>query len=145
MTSFVQGRHRYLVATLPDRGPDGRGRADTWDWPSSVVEVSPAEAAAADVDVVVLQRPVELELVPSWLGGRRPRRDVPAGYVEHNTPQGRIADMRHPLADRCDLSLVHVTHFNALFWDSGRAPLHIVEHGVLDPGHRFTGTLPRAV
>ncbi|MDQ4029188.1 MAG: glycosyltransferase family 1 protein, partial [Actinomycetota bacterium] len=32
-TSFVQGRHRYLLPVLPDRGPEGRGRAETWDWP----------------------------------------------------------------------------------------------------------------
>ena len=44
-TSFVQGPHRYLVATLPDRGPDGLGRAQTWCWPDSVKEVGPAEAA----------------------------------------------------------------------------------------------------
>ena len=37
-TAFVQGPHRYIVPVVPDRGPDGRGRAQTWDWPSSVVE-----------------------------------------------------------------------------------------------------------
>jgi glycosyltransferase involved in cell wall biosynthesis len=144
-TSFVQGPHRYLVATLPDRGADGLGRARTWCWPDTVVEVGPADAAAASIDVVVLQRPLDLELAPTWLGGRRPGRDVGAVYVEHNAPQGRINELRHPLADRSDIELVHVTHFNDLFWDSGRAPHRIVEHGVVDPGHRFTGELPRAV
>ena len=77
-TALVQGDHEYLVPVLPDRGPDGRGRARTWDWPASVVEVTPEEAAAADVDVVVLQRPAELhDLAQAWLG-RRPGRDVPA-------------------------------------------------------------------
>ncbi len=38
-TAFVQGPHEYLVPVLPDRGPDGRGRAQTWDWPGSVREV----------------------------------------------------------------------------------------------------------
>lgn len=144
-TAFVQGPHRYLVATLPDRGPDGLGRARTWCWPDRVVEVGPAEAATAAVDVVLLQRPVDLDLAATWLGGRRPGRDVPAVYVEHNAPQGRINELRHPLADRSDIALVHVTHFNALFWDSGRAPQRVVEHGVIDPGHRFTGELARAV
>jgi glycosyltransferase involved in cell wall biosynthesis len=144
-TAFVQGPHRYLVATLPDRGMDGLGRARTWCWPASVVEVTPAEAAAAPVDVVVLQRPLDLDLAPTWLGGRRPGRDVAAVYVEHNAPQGRINEMRHLLADRTDVPIVHVTHFNDLFWDSGRAPHRVVEHGVIDPGHRFSGELPHAV
>jgi Glycosyl transferases group 1 len=143
-TSLVQGRHAYLLPTLPDRGPDGLGRARTWDWPPSAIEVTPAEAAQADVDVVVLQRPHELELAERWLGGRRPGRDVPAVYLEHTSPQGRIADMRHPAAERPDLTLVHVTHFNALFWDAGRTPTRVIEHGIVDPGYRYSGELPRA-
>jgi glycosyltransferase involved in cell wall biosynthesis len=144
-TALVQGRHKYLLPTLPDRGPDGLGRARTWEWPRSAVEVPPEEAAEADVDVVVLQRPHELEhLAERWLGGRRPGRDIPAVYLEHSSPQGRIAEMRHPTADRYDLTLVHVTHFNALFWDAGSTPTRVIEHGVVDPGYRYTGELPRA-
>jgi glycosyltransferase involved in cell wall biosynthesis len=137
-TSFVQGRHRYLVPVLPDRGPDGRGRARTWRWPDSVREVVPSAAAAADVDVVVLQRPQELKLAEEWLG-RRPGVDVPAIYVEHDAPQGRVNEMRHVLAERSDIPLVHVTRFNRLFWDGGRAPVRVIEHGVVDPGYRYTG------
>ncbi len=145
-TSFVQGQHTYLVPTLPDRGPYGRGRATSWRWPPSVVEVDPREAADTDVDVVVLQRPEELEcLAAAWLGGRRPGTDVPAVYVEHNAPQGRIDELRHPAADRADVHVVHVTHFNALLWDCGRAPTTVVEHGIVDPGPRYTGELDRAV
>ncbi|HWB71425.1 MAG TPA: glycosyltransferase [Egibacteraceae bacterium] len=144
-TAFVQGRHTYLVPVLPGRGPDGRGRARTWDWPDSVVEVTPEQAAGADVDAIVLQRPAELDgLAQRWLGGRRPGRDVPAVYLEHSAPQGRVDDLRHPAADRPDLLLVHVTHFNALFWDAGSTRTRVVEHGIVDPGRRYTGELPRA-
>ncbi len=143
-TGFVQGAHTYLVPTVPDRGPDGRGRAATYDWPDSVVEVGPEEAATADV--VILQRPHELDgLAAEWLGGRVPGRDIPAVYLEHSTPQGRIAEMRHCAADRSDLLLVHVTHFNRLFWDSGTTESVVIEHGVPDPGYRYRGTTPRGV
>lgn len=144
-TSFVHGPHEYLVPVLPGRGPDGRGRARTYDWPESAREVTPEQAAEADVDVVVLQRPEELDgLAERWLGGRRPGVDLPAVYVEHNAPQGRINEMRHPAADRPDLTLVHVTHFNALFWDAGTTPARVIEHGVVDPGPRYVGDLPHA-
>lgn len=144
-TAFVHGRHEYLVPVLPDRGPDGLGRAQTYTWPDSTVEVTPEEASAAGVDVVVLQRPRELDgLAEEWLGGRRPGRDIPAVYVEHNAPQGRISEMRHPAADRPDLTLVHVTHFNDLFWDAGSTPTRVIEHGIVDPGYRYTGELARA-
>ncbi|HEX3550707.1 MAG TPA: glycosyltransferase, partial [Candidatus Elarobacter sp.] len=143
-TALVQGGHTYYVPVLPGRGPDGRGRAQTWDWPANVVEVSPEAARDLDVDVVLLQRPHELELAASWLG-RVPGRDVRAIFLEHNAPQGRIADMRHPLAGRDDVTIVHVTHFNQLFWDCGSTATRVIEHGVIDPGYRYTGELARAV
>lgn len=144
-TALVQGLHTYLVPVVPGRGPDGRGRAQTWDWPASVREVTAAECAAEPVDLVVLQRPHELaHLAEEWLGGRRPGRDVPAVYLEHNMPQGRINDLRHPAADRPDLTVVHVTDFNRLFWDTGSTRTVVVPHGIVDPGHRYTGELPRA-
>jgi glycosyltransferase involved in cell wall biosynthesis len=143
-TSFVQGRHRYFVPVLPDRGPDGLGRAQTWDWPESVEEVTPAQAAGLELDAVILQRPGELAGgAASWLGGRRPGIDLPAVYLEHNAPQGRIADLRHPAAGAPGVTVVHVTHFNDLFWDTGATPTRVIEHGVIDPGYRYTGELPR--
>jgi hypothetical protein len=139
MTGFVQGPHRYLVPVLPDRGPDGRGRARTWDWPQSVREIRPDELGRAEFDVVVLQRPEEIDLAHRWTG-RRPGTDVPAIYVEHNTPAGPAPSTVHPLADRADIPVAHVTHFNQLMWDCGRAPTTVIEHGVIDPGYRYTGT-----
>jgi hypothetical protein len=142
-TAFVHGRHEYVVPVLPDRGPDGLGRARTYAWPAGVREATPAELRALELDAVILQRPHELALAEAWLG-RRPGRDLPAIYVEHNAPQGPINEMRHPLADRDDLHVVHVTHFNRLFWDTGATPTHVIEHGIVDPGPRYTGELPRA-
>jgi glycosyltransferase involved in cell wall biosynthesis len=97
------------------------------------------------VDVVIIQRPEELgPLWRDWLPGRRPGRDLPVVYLEHSAPQGRINEMRHPMADRDDLLLVHVTHFNRLFWETGRTEVRVIEHGVIDPGLRYTGELSRA-
>jgi glycosyltransferase involved in cell wall biosynthesis len=143
-TALVQGDHEYVVPVIPGRGPDGRGRARTWEWPEAVVERSPEQLRDEPLDLVLLQRPHELvELCEAWTG-RRPGRDLPAVYVEHNAPQGRIADMRHPAADRDDLTVVHVTHFNDLFWDCGSTRTRVIEHGIPDPGHRYSGTVPRA-
>jgi hypothetical protein len=139
-TAFVQGDHDYLIPLLPHRGADGRGRARTWNWPESAREVTPAQLDADDIDVVVIQRPHEVALCEGWLG-RRPGRGLPAVYVEHNAPQGRIADMRHPAAGL--LPIVHVAHFNDLFWDCSPSPTRVIEHGIVDPGYRYTGELPR--
>ncbi len=140
MTAFVHSRHDVLVPVTPDRGPDGLGRATTYAWPAGVREVTPEQVADEGFDVVVLQRPRDLELVEAWTG-RRPGVDVPAVYVEHNTPRGDVADWRHLLADRGDIPVVHVTAFNAAMWDNGDAPVRVIEHGIPDPGALYSGTL----
>lgn len=145
MTSFVQGGHNYLLPTDPEYP-----QSDEWalgrcgrPWPDTAREVAPSALAHEHVDVVVLQRPRELELAREWLG-RTPGVDLPAVFVEHNTPREHAALSRHPLADRSDILLVHVTQFNRLMWDNGRAPVTVIPHGVRDPGHRYSGELPRA-
>ncbi len=142
MTSFVAGPDEYLVPVTPDRGPDGRGRAQTWNWPATVREVTPAGLREEAIDVVVLQRPEEIDLVQAWTG-RRAGVDIPAVYVEHNAPPGTAAATVHPLAHRSDVPLVHVTAFNALMWDSGDAPVTVIDHGIRDPGYRYTGGVAR--
>jgi hypothetical protein len=137
-TSFVQGAHEYVVPVTPDRGPDGRGRAQTWQWPPSVVEVPLDGLAGEHLDMVVLQRPHELDLCARWLG-RTPGVDVPAVFLEHNAPDGAASSSRHPLADHPHVPIVHVTHFNRLFWDCGTARTRVIEHGIVDPGNRYTG------
>lgn len=147
-TSFVAGGHEYLLPVVPGRGADGRGRAETWDWPASVIEQSPDElralASAGGIDVVVLQRPQELDLLTRWTG-LRAGEDVAAVYVEHNTPTGPAASTRHPCADvesvaRGRVPLVHVTAFNELMWDNGTARTVVIDHGITDPGHLYSGT-----
>jgi hypothetical protein len=134
-TSFVQGKHRYLVPVNDARDEWGRGRARTFDWPPTVAEVDVEKLTDDDVDVVILQRPAELERVAHL---RAPRI-----YVEHNTPKGDVPDTRHPMAGRDDLVIAHVTHFNELFWDCGGTRTTVIEHGVVEPGVRWTGELER--
>ncbi|MBI2708857.1 MAG: glycosyltransferase [Actinobacteria bacterium] len=143
-TAFVQGRHTYVLPVVDGRGPDGRGRARTWDWPSGAVERTPEQLATTDIDVVVVQRPEDEMLARAWLGGRVPGRDIPMVWLEHNAPQGRIDEMRHPAADRTDCVVVHVTHTNALLWDCGATPVRVIEHGIVDPGERWSGEVERA-
>ncbi|MFD1720277.1 glycosyltransferase [Amnibacterium endophyticum] len=139
--AFVRGDHDYVLPTTIARDGWGLGRGGR-DWPASAREVAPEDVAAEDVDVVVLQRPEELAEAER-LTGRRIGRDLPAVFLEHNTPKGDVPTSVHPMADRDDLPVVHVTHVNALLWDTGRTATTVIEHGIVDPGHRYTGGLPR--
>lgn len=139
-TAFVQGKHDYVVPVLPDRGADGVGRARTWTWPASVRECAPADLRDQAFDVVILQRPHEPALVRDWLG-RTAGVDLPAIYLEHNAPDEKPCTQRHLLADRRDIPIAHVSFFNQLYWDNGIAPTAVIEHGIVDPGARYTGEL----
>jgi glycosyltransferase involved in cell wall biosynthesis len=138
--AFVRGPHEYLLPVLPGGGPWGLGRAGR-NWPASVSEIALDTLDADSVDAVVLQRPAEIAAVAKALG-RQPGPELPAVYLEHNTPKGDVPFTLHPLADQHAIPVAHVSHFNALFWDTGSAPTVVVEHGVPDPGHLYTGELP---
>ena len=142
LTSLVQGSHDYLIPVLPDRGPDGRGRAQSWQWPDNAREVTPERLRDEQIDVVILQRPHEVDLVERWTG-RRVGSDLPAVYLEHNAPPEHAVRSEHPVLhdDRLhDVLVAHVTAFNAMAWDCGGRPTTVVEHGIPDPGPRYTGT-----
>lgn len=137
--AFVRGRHTYLLPTTAEGGPWGLGRAGR-DWPESVVEVAPDQLREVGVDLVVLQRVEEIAECERLLG-RTPGRDLPAVFLEHNTPRRDIVGTAHPLGDQTGIPIVHVTHFNELFWDNGIGRTRVIEHGVRDPGYLYTGEL----
>ncbi|SKQ36640.1 transferase [Mycobacteroides abscessus subsp. massiliense] len=141
MHAFVSGPHRYLLPTNSSRDADGRGRSGR-AWPNAH-EVPVGARIQEPVDLVVLQRPHELQLAARLLGCE-PGIDLPAVYVEHNAPRPHAAESTHPLAERCDVPIVHVTEFNRLMWDSGAAPTVVIDHGIEDPGPRYTGEIPAA-
>jgi glycosyltransferase involved in cell wall biosynthesis len=145
-TAFTRGEHEYLIPVLPGRPADGRGRPSrpgTFDWPRSAVEVTPEELAGTDIDLAIAQRPRDLDLIRSWTG-RAPGTELPVIYLEHNAPRGDVPSTVHPAAGLPGVTIAHVTHFNNLMWDCGRSPTVVIEHGIPDPGYRYTGELPSA-
>lgn len=137
MEAFVRGRHEYLLPKTSDGGAWGLGRGGR-QWPAAAQEVDLETLDPGSVDAVVLQRPEEIAAVSRTLG-RSPGVDLPAVYLEHNTPKGDVPFTLHPLADQGAIPVVHVTHFNQLFWDTGTATTTVIEHGIPDPGHLYTG------
>ena len=138
--AFVRGDHEYLLPAGKAQDPAAIG-LDGWVWPRARA-IPLADLRHEDIDVVVLQRCEEIVLLERF-AGRRPARDIPAVYLEHNAPRPDPVASIHPLADQSDIPIVHVTAFNDLFWDSGRARTVVIEHGLPDPGVWYTGELAR--
>jgi glycosyltransferase involved in cell wall biosynthesis len=139
--SFVAGRHRYVIPLNANQDAYGRGLCGR-NWPQAQ-EIPSGRLRGEHIDMVVLQRPDELQLATRWLG-RRPGVDIPAVYVEHNAPRPSPVDSVHPMATRTDIPLIHVTDFNRLMWDNGAAPTRVIPHGIADPGQLYTGEIPAA-
>jgi hypothetical protein len=135
--SFIGGKHEYWFPPADANGNGGLGRIRN-SAPANVCEVDAVRLRDEPPDVVVLQRLEDLQSFER-LTGRRIGRNLPAIFLEHNTPKLDVPHSEHPFADRTDVLIAHVTHFNALFWETDTAPTMIIEHGMADPGLRYTG------
>ncbi len=143
--SFAGAPYRFYLPTKPGKPEGYGGRGPTYSWSPETVEVPAEEVGDLDLDLVVYQteknftQDTQEILTPE-------QRALPAIYLEHNTPQGRINDMVHPIDDPGVL-LVHVTHFNGLFWDCRETPTRVVDHAVMPstPEGSYTGEIERGV
>ena len=136
--------HDLYVLSKPDRAPGYGGRCGDLPWGDNVIDLPVAKAAQCELDCILFQDDVQyLEDQYAWLSPAQ--RQLPRIYLEHDPPPSHPTDMVHPVDDPA-LLLVHVTHFNALMWQSGRTPTAVIEHGVLVPADvRYDGDLARGL
>jgi glycosyltransferase involved in cell wall biosynthesis len=153
LTWHVHGSYLYYLAQCgqelylpvkPGRPEGYGGRSGHFPWPRNVHEVPAQEVASLDVDCVLFQSRRNWEEDRFEVLSEAQRR-LPAIYLEHDPPRGHPTDTRHPVDDPAVL-VVHVTHFNALMWDTGRSPTRVVPHGVMIPaGLEWSGELDRGL
>jgi hypothetical protein len=121
----------WLLPVTPDRTNPYGGRGETFAWPDNVVEVPVEQVRDLEVDVVVTQHRDNWERHRVELLGDRVH-ELPRVHVEHDPPPHWPNEALHPVQDEA-ATLVHVTPFNALMWDSGVTPSTTVDHGVVVP------------
>lgn len=142
---LTQVPHDFYLVTDAQRSSHHTGRSGTLPWGDNVFELMTDAVRDTDFDAVLYQSR------DAWEGERHSllspaQQRLPAVYLEHDPPQEHPTNTLHWVDDP-NMLLVHVTHFNALMWDSGRTPVRVVEHGVrlLDAGARYTGELLQGV
>jgi glycosyltransferase involved in cell wall biosynthesis len=136
--------HQFHVLSKPGRPPGYGGRCGATPWGDNVHDLPVARAREQQLDCIIFQDDAQFEKDQyAYLSAAQ--RALPRIYIEHDPPQGHPTDTRHPVDDP-DVLLVHVTHFNALMWDSGRTPHRVIEHGVcIAPQVAYSGELPRGL
>lgn len=136
--------HRLYVVSKPGRPPGYSGRYGHMPWGDNVIDMPIDQIRHQQFDCIIFQDDHQFfrdqfeYLTPA-------QQKLPRIYIEHDTPREHPTEMRHPVDDP-NVLLVHVTHFNALMWDSGRTPTKVIEHGVVAPeGVHYRGTLERGI
>ena len=145
LNTLVQAPHRFYLPTKPDKPEGYGGRGSSHSWSPDTIEVPAEEVRDLNLDLVVYQTERNF-FEDAWEILTPEQRALPAIYLEHNTPQGRINEMVHLVNDPGVL-LVHVTHFNDLFWDCRSTPTRVIDHAVMPatPEGAYTGELEKGV
>ena len=138
-----QGNFEIYLPTSEKKTEGYIGRGTTFPFGENVIEVPVAEVKELSLDCILFQTPTNYVRDQYEILSER-QRQLPKFYLEHDPPQQVPTDTRHVVDDR-DVTLVHVTHFNRLMWDSGKTPTHVIDHGVIAPPARYTGKLEKGI
>ena len=143
LNTLVQAPHHFYLPTKPGKPEGYGGRGPTYSWSPDTIDVPAEEVRDLDLDLVIYQTQKNFfEDAPEILTPEQ--RALPAIYLEHNTPQGRINEMVHPINDP-GILLVHVTHFNNIFWDCRETPTRVIDHAIMPANEDYTGELEKGV
>jgi glycosyltransferase involved in cell wall biosynthesis len=141
---LTQVPHDFYLVVDDEKSTHHTGRSGTLPWGPNVHEAHVDRIREMEFDVIVYQS------ADGWSQDRErllspAQQRLPRIYIEHDPPQQHPTDTRHWVDDPGAL-LVHVTHFNALMWDSGRTPTRVIEHGIKPLSDaRYTGEIERAL
>lgn len=144
LNSLARIEHNWYLPVDEARSEGYGGRGSAFDLPPYVREVPAAEVRSLDLDLIIYQT------ARNYFEDRRQilspeQQRLPAIYLEHDSPQPHPTGSRH-IIDDPGLLVVHVTHYNRLMWDSGRAPTCVIEHAVaIDPRAGYSGELDRGI
>ncbi|WP_026631017.1 glycosyltransferase family 4 protein [Dyadobacter alkalitolerans] len=139
-----QGDYDIYIPVTERQSEGYYGRGETFPFGPNVIEVPAEEVRNMQFDCILFQSERNFlidqhEVLADW------QKQLPRVYVEHNTPEKHPTNTRHVMSDP-QVTLVHVTHFNKLMWDSTGIPnVRVIEHGVCIPQVAYQGDIPRGI
>lgn len=138
-----QGNYTIYIPTKPEKTEGYYGRGETFPFGDNVVEIPAEEVKNHDFDCILYQTNNNY-LVDQYEILSAEQRELPKVYIEHDPPRQHPTDTKHIL-DTPNVTLVHVTHFNRLMWDSNSTPTRVIEHGVTTSSVNYTGEIPKGI
>lgn len=152
LTWHIHGSYLYYLTQTPcifylpykDNKEEGYGaRTPSFDWPDNVISVPAEDVRNLEFDCILFQSRKNYE-VDQFEILTEVQRKLPRIYLEHDPPREVPTDTKHPVDDP-QMLLVHVTGFNNLMWDNNRTPSTVIQHGVLDRGHLYSGKIEKGI
>lgn len=138
-----QGNFDIYIPVNPLKDEGYYGRGETFPFGLNVIEVEAAEVRNMTFDCILFQTRKNF-LVDQYELLSREQQTGPRVFLQHDPPWGHPTDSPHPVNDPA-ITLVHVTHFNALMWNNGVTPVTVIEHGIKVRPVAWKGDLSRGV
>lgn len=138
-----QGNFEIYIPVHEKKTEGYIGRGSTFPFKNNVIEVPVEKVKELSFDCLLFQTPPNYTTDQYQILSER-QRQLPKIYLEHDPPQGVPTDTQH-VVDDPDVTLVHVTHFNRLMWDSGSTQARVIDHGVIAPEVSYTGELEKGI
>jgi glycosyltransferase involved in cell wall biosynthesis len=138
-----QGNYTIYIPTKPEKTEGYYGRGETFPFGDNVVEIPAEEVKNQQFDCILYQTNQNY-LIDQYEILSAEQRELPKVYIEHDPPRQHPTDTKHILNDP-EVTLVHVTHFNRLMWDSNNTPTRVIEHGVTTPQVNYSGDIAKGI
>ena len=138
-----QGNYTIYIPTKPEKTEGYYGRGETFPFGDNVVEIPADEVKNHEFDCILYQTNQNY-LTDQYEILSDEQQQLPKVYIEHDPPRQHPTDTKHIL-NTTDVTLVHVTHFNRLMWDSNSTPTRVIEHGVTTSSVNYSGEIPKGI
>jgi glycosyltransferase involved in cell wall biosynthesis len=119
------------------------GRGKTFQFGENVIEVPVEEVRELSFDCILFQSEKNFRIDQHEILSDA-QRQLPAVYLEHNAPEPHPVYSDHPLIDP-EVVLVHVTHYNKLMWKNNVPVVKVIQHGIPEPAHLYTGEINKGI
>ena len=138
-----QGEYDLFIPVNETKDEGYYGRGKTFPFGSNVYEIDVRDIKDQDFDCILFQTNKNY-LTDQYEILSEKQRNLPRIYLEHDPPWQHPTNTKH-VVDDPEVTLVHVTHFNQLMWDSNSTRSLVIEHGVTDPDIPYSGSINRGL
>jgi hypothetical protein len=135
----------YIIYVPYDENRSNRyaGRGTTYPFGNNVIEVPVREVKNIEFDLLLFQTDENFFMDQHDILSYQ-QRLLPRIYLEHDPPWDHPTDAIHPIHDP-EITVVHVTHYNRLMWQTTVPDVRVITHGVPSDTIGYQGHIKKGI